>query len=134
MSKDIVQFIIDCTASDPKDRIKSFVESFLKNADIDPRTYGISDDPVFALYIIGENDDTGIEVLSKAPRYLDGDIWAAVETADGQSFVGRFVDLADPLDYHSELKDLKKEIEEKRVSEGLKLLFQFDQVLRPLGG
>ena len=84
---------------------------------------------VFAILVDGH--DTSI-AYSGAARYLDGDIWVAVDLNGQQFFVSRYVDLADPEDLHQESQALRKDVEEF-LPQG-NIVFQFDQVDRLITG
>ena len=81
--------------------------------------------------IIVDGHDTGI-TYSGAARYLDGDIWVAVDLNGEQFFVSRYVDLADPNDLYQESQALRKDVEEF-LPQG-NIVFQFDQVDRLITG
>lgn len=71
--------------------------------------------------------DTEIKYLGNA-RYLDGDIWVAIEQDGQQSFVSRFVDLADEEDLREELDGLRSDV--RQYFPDSRVVFQFDQVER----
>jgi hypothetical protein len=63
---------------------------------------------VYGLLVDGEN--TGIEYKSTA-RYLDGDIWIAVETQGREHFLTTFLDISNPIDRDEELYYLMQELQ-----------------------
>lgn len=79
--------------------------------------------PVFAIMIDG--DKTSIEYVSES-RYLDGDIWVALEEKGEQFFVSRFINLADTYDL-IESRNLLKEDRIKSHPDA-NILFEYDQV------
>lgn len=81
--------------------------------------------------IVVDGTDTRIKYSGSA-RYLDGDIWVAVELNGEQFFVSRFLDLSDPNDFLCECEELKKDVEEF-LPDG-KIVFQFDQVDKLIAG
>lgn len=84
---------------------------------------------VFGLMVDGQ--DSKISYAGK-PRYLDGDMWVAVDLNGQQFFVSRFLDLANPKDLEQESEYLKKDVEE--ILPGGKIVFQFDQVDKLISG
>lgn len=81
-------------------------------------------EPFYGIIINGKN--TNIEYVDEA-RYLDGDIWVALEKDEKQFFVSRFIDLADIDDLQKEKGILGKQVESKEY-ENYEVIFQFDQV------
>lgn len=84
---------------------------------------------IFAIMVDGY--DTKIK-YSGVTRYLDGDIWVAVDLNGEQFFVSRFLDLANPNDLNQESQNLRRDVEEF-LPQG-KIVFQFDQVDKLIPG
>ena len=103
--------------------IQEFIENNGLEDGITPRIIRDAGRSPMAVFVDGR--DTKIEYAGPA-RYLDGDIWVAVESDSGQSFVSRFLDLADPADVAQERKDLRDEV--GRLLPGGRIVFQFDEV------
>jgi hypothetical protein len=83
-----------------------------------------SQKPVFAVMIDGVN--SYIEYVGES-RYLDGDIWFALEDEKKQFFVSRFIDFGDKDDLMEQKKDLRDDIM-KDYKDVKKIIYQFDQV------
>lgn len=81
--------------------------------------------------IVDGRDDTKIEYIGKS-KYLDGDIWVAVEYGGNEFFVSRFVDISDPEDLKMESQNLKNDVQ-KYLPHG-RIIFQFDQVEKLISG
>jgi hypothetical protein len=62
---------------------------------------------VFVLRVDGS--DSGV-VIEGRPRYLDGDIWVAIENEGRERFVTTFLDVADPAERERELRRLVDEV------------------------
>ncbi|WP_297555832.1 hypothetical protein [Thermococcus sp.] len=75
--------------------------------------------------LVVDGKDTKIKYTGK-PRYLDGDIWVAVEYEGEEFFVTRFLDLTDIEDMRDETEALKRDVE-RYIPRG-NIIFQFDQV------
>jgi len=84
---------------------------------------------ILALFVDGKK--TAVHFHGDS-RYLDGDIWVAVESKGQQYFVSRFLDLADPIDMYRETESLKKDVE-MYFPDG-NIIFQFDQYEKLIGG
>lgn len=113
-----------------------FTKRFIKEANLgrfSPRIEQAARAPIFGIFVDGE--DTRIEYAGN-PRYLDGDIWVAVENSEGeQRIVTRFLDLADPEDLGRECEELHNEVNKlKELDSGSRVIFQFDEVGRPVPG
>ncbi len=78
---------------------------------------------IFGIFVDGNR--TKIK-YSGAARYLDGDIWIAVDFEGKEFFISRFLDIADPDDLNEESENLKEEVK-KFLPKG-EIVFQFDQV------
>lgn len=74
--------------------------------------------------LVVDGKNTKIEYVD-VPKYLDGDIWVAVEYQGDEFFVTRFLDLSDINDMKEETEALKKDVEHY-IPEG-SIIFQFDQ-------
>jgi hypothetical protein len=81
--------------------------------------------------IMVDGQDTDIR-YSGVARYLDGDIWVAVELNGEQFFVSRFIDLADPVDLEQESQNLMEDV--KELFPKGEIIFQFDQVDKLITG
>lgn len=78
---------------------------------------------VYGLMIDGEG--TGVDYLGP-PRYLDGDIWLAVEADGRESFVTSFLDVANRKERNEELRELLKEVES--LPGRVRIIAQYDDV------
>lgn len=84
--------------------------------------------PVFGIFVDGKN--TRIEYVDEA-RYLDGDIWVALEENGEQSFMSRFIDFSSSEDFKEETKNLKMDVKQFQKSHrASRIIFQFDQVYK----
>jgi len=111
----------------PENFINKFIKENKLASKIKPKITSAAAKPIFGIMVEGQN--TKIEYSGEA-RYLDGDIWVAVESNGKQKFVSRFLDLADDDDLRQESQNLKKDVEEL-YPKG-KIIFQFDQVDKPI--
>ena len=109
--------------------IKEFIEENHLQGLIRPEILRTAERPVLALIVDG--GDTGIEYRAPA-RYLDGDIWVAVESNGEQFFISRFLDLADPEDVRQEFLALRKDVEQYFPDSTV--VFQCDQVEKVFSG
>lgn len=77
---------------------------------------------VYALVVDG--DGTGVERLGD-PRYLDGDVWIAVESDGKERFLTSFVDIANPAERKQALEEL---LSKARALPGpLRIFSQYDE-------
>lgn len=90
---------------------------------ISPRLLEDSKRPIHCIFVDG--NDSLISVLGPA-KYLDGDIWLAIEANGEEFFRSRFCDLADKNDVESQAKALSEEIRSEFGSTGYRVLMQFD--------
>ena len=110
----IVQPLPDCF-------IREFIESNQLEDYIRPEILA-SGQELFGLFVDGQ--ETQIKGYG-ASRYLDGDIWIALEHENKQFFVSRFVDLSDPEDVKREAKALIGDVE-GHLREGARIICRFD--------
>jgi len=130
-----ITYVIDAKVigrliSFPRDFLQEFIEKYHLQSLIRPDILGSEDGKkVFAMFIDGQN--TKIEYTGPA-RYLDGDIWVALNFQDEEKFVSRFIDFSDLEDVRRESKALEKDIQEF-LPDG-KIIYQFDQVEKIIPG
>ncbi len=87
--------------------------------------------PGLALEVDGPETGTEIKYCGEA-RYLDGDIWVAVQSHDEQRFISRFLDLSDMSDLRQEREELRGDVEQHL--KGGDVIAEFDQVDRIFSG
>ena len=106
---------------------ESVVENMQLNQVFDWDEFRSLDSPL-CLYVNGSID--GTEVSATAPsRYLDGDIWIAVEREGVERVVSRFLDIADPADLRQERQGLKSDCAE--LVPGSRIVAQYDSLRKP---
>lgn len=104
----------------PDNFLKEFIERNKFNIEITPDVIERSNEDPFVM-IVDEDPNTSIE-YSGVSQYLDGDVWLSAEIGGKQSFISRFLDIADYDDLQEEIQNLKND------AEGHNVLFQFDEV------
>jgi len=109
--------------------LKTFVEERRLMGRIGPRMLNDMGKPIHGIMVDG--GDTSIKAVGTS-RYLDGDIWVALEHEGQQAVVSRFVDLADANDVRQEAEGLKAD--KDRFFRNWKVVLQFDQVDRLISG
>lgn len=111
----------------------SFVSDFVKQNQLgDLIAFRVIEDasrPTYGLLIDG--NDSEISYVRRT-RYLDGDIWVALELDDGEVFLSRFCDLSDPADVQASSNSLQSEIKSEYQDRIKKVIFQYDQDNRDL--
>ncbi|MFW6101030.1 MAG: hypothetical protein ACOC90_06555, partial [Bacteroidota bacterium] len=90
---------------------------------ISPRLLEDTKRPIHCIFVDGE--DSSISALAPT-KYLDGDIWLAIEANGEEFFRSRFCDLADKNDVESQAKALSEEIQSEFGGTGYRILMQFD--------
>jgi hypothetical protein len=109
--------------------LKAFVEEKKLMGRIGPKILSDMGAPILGIMVDGV--DTSVKATGTS-RYLDGDIWIALEHEGRQAIVSRFVDLADSGDIRREAKGLKAD--KDRFFKDWKVVLQFDQVDRLMSG
>jgi hypothetical protein len=109
--------------------LKAFVEERRLMGRIGPRMLEDMGKPIHGIMVDG--GDTSIKAVGTS-RYLDGDIWVALEHEGQHAVISRFVDLADANDVRQEAAGL--EADKDRLFENWKVVLQFDQVDRLISG
>jgi hypothetical protein len=111
----------------------SFVSEFLKQYQlsdlINLRVIQDASRPTYGLLVNGE--DSEVRYVRRS-RYLDGDIWVALELDEGEIFLSRFCDLSDPKDVRASEHFLDSEIQNAYGSRVKRVIFQYDQETRNL--
>ena len=117
------------------------IDEFGKNFEVFLKEFGIYDiyepkwfDQVFSGYILqvdGDDDLSRIEYRSKS-RYLDGDIWVAIRTADIDRVVCRFLDISDVQDLANERSQLQADI--NKLYGEYQIISEYDQMNRLMTG
>lgn len=85
-------------------------------------------DSPLCLYVKGPIDGTEVYAVGP-PRYLDGDIWIAVEHEGVERVISRFLDIAEPADLRQERQGLKSDCTE--LVPGSRIIAQYDNLRKP---
>jgi|GEM_PF-2495565 len=125
-NSDRISYVIEATINGivqplPDSFIRQFIESNQLEDYIRPEILA-SGRELFGLFVDGHG--TQIKCCG-ASRYLDGDIWIALEHENKQFFVSRFVDLSDSEDVQREAKALIGDAEEY-LKQGARIICRFD--------
>ena len=110
----------------PESFISRYLERHHLGDNIEPRIITRTDRPIYGIVIDGEGGSS-VEYVG-ATRYLDGDIWVAVDLGGEQRVLSRFCDLSDPEDLRAEAAALRADV--VALGREARLLFEFDQVDR----
>ncbi|MBN1999287.1 adenylate/guanylate cyclase domain-containing protein [candidate division KSB1 bacterium] len=113
---------------------ESFISNIIENNEmgdfIRPRIFTDVQSPVYCIIVDGH--DTFIKFKNRT-RYLDGDIWIAIEVEKHSFFLSRFCDLSDMNDIKGEAEKLKSYVLSKYPHHP-QVIFQFDQQQKLFSG
>ena len=123
--------VLECSVIGKIGYFSSYWEAVVKDMQLD-RVFAWDEfrslDSPLCLYVKGHIDGTEVSALG-APRYLDGDIWIAIEHEGVERVISRFLDIANPADLRQERQGLKSDCAE--LVPGAKIVAQYDNLRKP---